>query len=114
MAKLSESACTPCRKGDGPISDSDLSKAMEELSDWTVVEDGGTRKLTREYKFRNFRQALDFTNRVGEVSEAEDHHPLICTEWGRVTVTWWTHTIADLHHNDLVMAARADRLFGEQ
>jgi len=67
-------------------------------------------QLSREFDFRDFAQALAFTNRVGEIAEAEDHHPAILTEWGKVSVTWWSHKIKGLHKNDLIMAARTDEV----
>jgi 4a-hydroxytetrahydrobiopterin dehydratase len=70
----------------------------------------GIPRLERQYRFRSFVDALAFTNRVGEIAEAEGHHPAILTEWGRVTVSWWTHKIRGLHRNDFVMAAKTDRL----
>jgi 4a-hydroxytetrahydrobiopterin dehydratase len=68
------------------------------------------RWLERVFKFKNFAQALEFTNEVGAIAEEEDHHPLIVTEYGRVTVDWWTHVIGGLHKNDFVMAAKTDQL----
>jgi 4a-hydroxytetrahydrobiopterin dehydratase len=75
------------------------------------VEREGIKRLERTFKFKNFVQALAFTNKVGELAEAEGHHPAILTEWGKVTVTWWTHKIRGLHRNDFVMAAKTDRLY---
>lgn len=112
MSDLRGQKCTPCRSGDPPISDDELRTYLQELPDWSVITDQGVRKLTRQFRFRNFRLALEFTNRVGAMAEENDHHPLLCTEWGRVTVTWWTHAISDLHRNDLIMAARTDQQFG--
>ena len=66
--------------------------------------------MSREFSFGNFVEALAFTNRVGEIAETEDHHPAILTEWGKVTVTWWSHKIRGLHKNDLIMAARTDEV----
>ena len=69
------------------------------------------RNLERVFKWKNFVQALAFTNRVGELAEEEGHHPALLTEWGKVTVTWWTHKIKGLHRNDFIMAARTDQLY---
>jgi 4a-hydroxytetrahydrobiopterin dehydratase len=80
-------------------------------SDWQVVERDGILRLERLFKFKNFVQALDFTDRVGAVAEEEGHHPALLTEWGRVTVTWWTHKIKGLHRNDFIMAAKTDELY---
>ena len=69
--------------------------------------------LERSFKFKNFSQALEFANKVGAAAEEEDHHPLIVTEWGRVTLQWWTHTIGGLHKNDFIMAAKTDEISNE-
>ena len=84
---------------------------MPAIPYWQVVVVDGVMQLMREFAFRNFAQAMAFSNRVGDISEAEDHHPAILTEWGKVTVTWWTHTIRGLHNNDLVLAARTDQAY---
>ena len=69
------------------------------------------RRLERTFRFKNFRLALAFTDRVGELAESEAHHPQIVTEWGEVAVAWWTHAIRGLHRNDYVMAAKTDQLY---
>jgi len=79
---------------------------------WKVVEREGIKRLERVFGFRNFAEALAFTDRVGEQAEEEGHHPALLTEWGRVTVTWWTHKIGGLHRNDFIMAAKTDELSG--
>jgi 4a-hydroxytetrahydrobiopterin dehydratase len=76
-----------------------------------VVEHDGIARLERAFGFPTFADALAFTNRVGTLAEAEGHHPALLTEWGRVTVTWWTHKIRGLHRNDFIMAAKTDALF---
>jgi 4a-hydroxytetrahydrobiopterin dehydratase len=81
-----------------------------EIPQWSVVERDGIARLERVFRFANFAEALAFTNRVGALAEAAGHHPAITTEWGRVTVGWWTHAIAGLHRNDFVMAAKTDQL----
>jgi len=87
---------------------------MEELKpqipNWDLVERDGIPRLERVFRFANFAEALAFTNRVGVLAEAEGHHPALITEWGRVTVTWWSHKIHALHRNDFVMAAKTDSL----
>ena len=81
------------------------------MPEWQIVEQDGVKRLKRVFKFDDFAKALAFTNRVGEIAEEEDHHPVLVTEWGRVTVTWWTHKIGGLHRNDFVMAAKTDRQY---
>lgn len=111
MVELSEQACEACRADAPLVSDEALQRLLPAIPDWRVIEVDGVRQLTREFKFKNFAQALAFTNRVGGLAEAEDHHPAILTEWGRVTVSWWTHKIHGLHNNDLVLAARTDQVY---
>jgi 4a-hydroxytetrahydrobiopterin dehydratase len=110
MASLSQENCEAC-KADAPrISDTDLRALMPKIPDWGVVVVDEVMRLTREYSFKDFEQAMAFSNRVGEIAESAGHHPAILTEWGKVTVTWWSHKIRGLHKNDLIMAARTDEL----
>ena len=111
MVELSEQGCEACRADAPLISDDELRQLMPAIPDWQVVVVDGVMQLTREFAFRNFAQAMAFANRVGDISEAEDHHPAILTEWGKVTVTWWSHKIRGLHKNDLIMAARTDQAY---
>jgi 4a-hydroxytetrahydrobiopterin dehydratase len=110
MFDLSKQSCEACRADAPKISDEDLKLMMPNIPDWSVIVIDGVMQLSREFDFNNFAQALAFTNRVGEIAEAEDHHPAILTEWGKVTVTWWSHKIRGLHKNDLIMAARTDEV----
>ena len=84
-----------------------------EVSGWQLLERDDIARLERVFHFPTFTAALAFTNRVGALAEAEGHHPALLTEWGRVTVTWWTHKIRGLHRNDFIMAAKTDRLAAE-
>ena len=88
----------------------EIDEFMPQLPEWELSELDGINRLTRTYKFNNFEEALAFTNRVGAVSEGESHHPAILTEWGKVTVTWWSKKIKGLHVNDFIMAAKTDKL----
>ena len=110
MTELSQQSCEACRADAPLISDQELKALMPSIPDWQVVVVDGIMQLQREFKFKNFAEAMAFSNRVGELAEAENHHPAILTEWGRVTVTWWTHKIRGLHRNDLILAARTDRV----
>ena len=85
---------------------------MFHVPQWKVVERDGIPHLERVFKLKNFVQALAFTNKVGAIAEEQGHHPLIVTEWGKVTVQWWTHVIRGLHRNDFIMAAKTDEIFG--
>ena len=110
MSSLSKENCEAC-KADAPrISDADLRILMPKIPDWGVIVVDEVMRLTREYSFKDFELAMAFSNRVGGIAESAGHHPAILTEWGKVTVTWWSHKIRGLHKNDLIMAARTDEL----
>jgi 4a-hydroxytetrahydrobiopterin dehydratase len=93
------------------LSEEEITEFKQELPDWQIVDLNGTKRMKREFKFEDFAKALDFTNRVGEIAEEQNHHPVLMTEWGKVTVTWWTHEVEGLHKNDFVMAAKTNRLY---
>lgn len=112
--ELAKIKCEACRKDAPQVTDAELAEFMPQIPDWKLVERGGIRQLERVFSFEDFAEALDFTNRVGALAEAENHHPAILTEWGRVTITWWTHKIKGLHRNDFIMAARTDQAFGSE
>ena len=88
----------------------EISAYLSELPDWQLIEIDSCKRLQKIFKFKNFALAMQFTNRVGAVAEQQNHHPAILTEWGRVTVSWWTHAIGGLHVNDFIMAAKTDEL----
>ncbi|MDO2951988.1 4a-hydroxytetrahydrobiopterin dehydratase [Aeromonas simiae] len=111
MTELAAQHCDACRADAPRVSEAELAELMHAIPDWQPVEEEGVLMLRRVFTFRNFKEALAFTNRLGALAEAEFHHPAILTEWGRVTVTWWTHKIGGLHRNDFIMAARSDQLF---
>jgi len=113
MAALAEMKCTVCKAGDDPLEESQIEKYHEDVPEWSVIKEDGVKKLRRVFKFENFEDALDFTNEVGKLAEEEGHHPILQTEWGKVTVTWWTHEIDGLHKNDFVMAAKCDKAYVE-
>ncbi len=108
MSELAKQQCVPCRGGVPPLPGGALSALQEKLGgDWNVVEQ---HHLEKVYKFDDFRQALDFTVRVGEMAEQQDHHPDLYLTWGRVKITIWTHKIDGLTESDFVFAAKADAL----
>ncbi|PNU19927.1 4a-hydroxytetrahydrobiopterin dehydratase [Geothermobacter hydrogeniphilus] len=110
MTDLSQTRCEACHAGARLATAEETAQFMRQLTGWQVVSVDGVNQLRRSFKFRNFKQAIAFTNEVGKIAEAEGHHPAILTEWGRVTVSWWTHKIGGLHRNDFIMAAKTDRL----
>ena len=77
---------------------------------WQLVTQDNILRLQRVFKLKDYAQSLEFTNKIAAIAEAEDHHPLIILEWGRVTVQWWTHVVKGLHKNDFIMAAKTDEL----
>jgi 4a-hydroxytetrahydrobiopterin dehydratase len=108
MAQLAEKQCVPCRGGVEPLKGEVIGQLAGQLQpDWEVV---GEHHLEREYKFKDFRQALEFVNRVGELAEQENHHPDILLSYGKVVVQLWTHKIHGLHENDFILAAKIDAL----
>lgn len=111
MDALTEMKCEVCSAGAPTVTAAEVAELEPQIPDWDLVERDGIPRLERVYKFKNFADALAFTNRVGEIAEAEGHHPALTTEWGRVTLAWWTHKIKGLHRNDFIMAAKSDRLY---
>ena len=114
MSTLAQMSCVPCRKGAPTVTEAEIAELHPQIPEWQIVEREGIKRLERAFPFKNFAEALAFTNRVGELAEAEDHHPAILTEWGKVTVTWWTHLIKGLHRNDFIMAAKTDQAYAQR
>jgi len=108
VSELAQMECIPCKGGIPPLKGEPLSQLLGKLgNEWQVVDE---HHLEKKYKFGNFRQALDFTNRVGELAESVNHHPDICLSWGQVQITLWTHKIGGLSETDFVFAAKSDAL----
>ncbi|MGH8010530.1 MAG: 4a-hydroxytetrahydrobiopterin dehydratase [Candidatus Binatia bacterium] len=111
MQQLSRQKCEVCRRGAPTVTIEEIAEYKPQVPEWELIEREGIARLERPFKFGNFAEALAFTNRVGALAEEEGHHPAILTEWGRTTVTWWTHKIRGLHRNDFIMAAKTDELY---
>src|SRR5215471_13524387 len=110
MSALAEQECAACKVGAPPLKGEALATLAMELGNaWQVMNE---HHLEKQYKFKNFREALDFTNKVGELAEAQGHHPDIYLAWGMVKLTIWTHKIDGLTESDFVFAAKVDRLEG--
>ena len=108
MTDLATKQCVPCKGGVPPLEGAGLAKLHEQLgNDWRVVE---AHHLEKTYRFADFREALAFTNRVGQLAEEQNHHPDIHLAWGRVRLTIWTHKIDGLTESDFVLAAKVDRI----
>ena len=107
MTNLARKTCVPCRGGTPPLKGVELAAIGVEVPDWTVVNE---HHITRNFKFPDFRRALDFVNRVGELAEQQGHHPDILLAWGKAEITLWTHKIDGLSEGDFIMAAKIDEL----
>ncbi len=113
MSELSQLKCVSLRGGEPTLNSGEVYRLQPQIHDWQVKEVGGEQRLERIFKFKDFAQALAFTDKIGAIAEKEDHHPLIMLEWGKVTVNWWTHKIGGLHKNDFIMAAKTDELYSK-
>jgi 4a-hydroxytetrahydrobiopterin dehydratase len=109
---LAARTCVACRRDAPTVTDEEVAELRPQVPDWELVEIDGIKRLQRVFSFDDFAQALAFTERVGRLAEEEGHHPALLTEWGRTTVSWWTHKIKGLHSNDFIMAAKTDKLYG--
>jgi 4a-hydroxytetrahydrobiopterin dehydratase len=112
MTELVAQKCEACRVDAPPATEAEIAEYRGQIPDWEIVDRDGIPALERVFQFGTFAAALDFTNRVGGLAEEQGHHPALLTEWGRVTVTWWTHKIRNLHRNDFIMAAKTDLAYG--
>jgi 4a-hydroxytetrahydrobiopterin dehydratase len=106
--------CVACRRDAPRVTAEEAETLTPLIPDWTMEEHNGVPRLVRTFRVPTFHDALAFTQRVGELAEAEGHHPALLTEWGKVTVSWRTHKIRGLHRNDYIMAAKTDALAREE
>ena len=104
---LADKQCVPCRGGVQPLKGNELKQLHSNVPEWTVTNE---RQLRRDFRFPDFKQALDFVNRVGAVAEEQGHHPDVLLAWGKADITLWTHKIDGLTESDFIMAAKIDRL----
>ncbi len=110
MGELLQMKCEACHKGAPTATAAEIAEFLLQVPGWQIVERDGIKRLERVYKFKNFAEALSFSQDVGRIAEEYGHHPAILTEWGSVTITWWTHKIRGLHRNDFIMAAKTGQL----
>jgi 4a-hydroxytetrahydrobiopterin dehydratase len=108
MSGLAAKTCVPCRGGVPPLKGEELTALKKQVDDWNVIEE---HHITKTFKFPNFREALSFVNRVGELAEEQGHHPDISLAWGKVGITTWTHKINGLTESDFILAAKIDKLY---
>ena len=108
MSELSSKQCVPCRGGVPPLTADEIKPLVNQLQGWEVVDEHHLRKM---YKRSNFRDALDFVNKVGELAEQQGHHPDICFGWGQADISIWTHKINGLTESDFILAAKIDEIW---
>jgi len=104
---LAEKQCIPCQGGVPPLKGAEIEKYRAEIPEWNVVNE---HHLERVFQFPDFKTALEFVNRVGELAEEQGHHPDLLLSWGRVEVRIWTHKVDGLTESDFILAAKIDRL----
>lgn len=111
MNSLSEQSCEACKVGAPKVSDDELAVLLKDIPDWSIEVRDNVMQLEKCFSFKKYVDSVAFTNRVAEASELQGHHPAVLLEWGKVTVTWWSHKIKALHKNDFIMAAKTDQLY---
>lgn len=107
---LATERCEACHKDSPQVPAEEEQVLLAHIPDWDMIEVDDVKRLSRVIKVKGWRPAVDLTNRIADLADEAGHHPAILTEWGRVTVQWWTHAIKGLHRNDFVMAAKVDAL----
>jgi 4a-hydroxytetrahydrobiopterin dehydratase len=110
MSELVQLHCVMVTPRTPRLDQKEIDRLIPQIPDWQIVSKDDVPRLEKVFRFKDFNEALIFTNRVGHIADAENHHPAVLTEWGKVTVSWWTHAIHGLHLNDFIMAARTDNL----
>ena len=110
MNTLADEKIQLSKKGDPALDNQAITDLLAQLPGWELVVENGVEKIQRQYKFRDYLMILDLGHKIGMIGEQVNHHPVMLTEWGRLTVTWWTHVIGGLHRNDFIMAAKCDRV----
>ena len=111
MSNLKNENCIPCMGGIPPLSMAAIQTYLPEVPEWQLLEEDAVQKIRRVFPFTEYVQGITFAQQVGMLAEEEGHHPVLLIEWGRVTVTWWTHKIKGLHRNDFIMAAKTYELY---
>ena len=107
MSELASKKCVPCKGGVPPLKGSELKELQKQLRGWDVIEE---HHLYKTFKFPDFKTALTFTNKVGEIAEEQGHHPQICLTWGKVEIKVYTHKIQGLTESDFILAAKIDTI----
>ncbi|OLQ74273.1 4a-hydroxytetrahydrobiopterin dehydratase [Photobacterium proteolyticum] len=111
MSELHELKCEACQVGAPMVTEREMIELSQNIPQWDVLSREGIKQLERTYKFKNFKLAWVFADKVAALAEEEFHHPAITLEWGKVTVCWWSHSVKGLHKNDFICAAKTDLAF---
>jgi len=109
VSDLASNTCEACRIDAPKVSDDEANILLKEIDDWEVINEG-VKQLKKTFSFSNYRDSVEFSNKVAEMADKEDHHPVITIEWGKVTIVWWSHKIQGLHKNDFICASKTDYL----
>ena len=110
MPKLNQMKCETCDGNEKSLSPNEIQTLMQEVFEWSLIEDSGTQKLRREFNTKNYKKSISFANAIAELAESVNHHPLLIVEYSSVIVEWWSHNINGLHKNDFIMAAKTNDL----
>ena len=108
---LVTSSCEACRADAPVLEDNEIQELLSQIPSWRVFEEDDIKKIICSFAFLNYDDSRNFLNKVADLAEEEDHHPEITLEWGKVTVSWWSHKIKGLHKNDFICASKTDALF---
>jgi len=113
MDSLISQKCVACKADAPKVTDDELAELLKEIPEWKLITKESMLRLQRVFEFQGYSSAVQFTNKIADLAEQEDHHPAILLEWGKVEVTWWTHKILGLHKNDFIAAAKTDLIFNQ-
>jgi 4a-hydroxytetrahydrobiopterin dehydratase len=111
---LTRERCEACHAGAPKVTGEEIEQLKPQIPEWEIVEVKGVPRLKRTYTLDGWMPAVKLVDAIAEIVEREDHHPVITLQWGKVTVSWWTHAIQGLHRNDFIMAAKSDEAYAEQ
>ena len=111
IKKLNQISCEACRVDAPVLLEKEITELISQIPSWKIFEDEGIKRLTCSFAFLDYKDTVNFVNKVTTLAEQEDHHPEIILEWGKVTVSWWSHKIKGLHRNDFICASKTDDLY---
>jgi 4a-hydroxytetrahydrobiopterin dehydratase len=110
MPELAQQKCEVCTRESLRVTQEEMGELKTQIPQWMLIDPEGASRLQRTYNFPDFKSALTFTSELGAIAQVQKHHPVLLTEYGKVTVTWWSHVISGLHKNDFIMAAKTDQI----